>query len=166
MECILRDLPTWRSIQSLWLQAHLGLGCMGTSAGEDLPLARCPTKALDRRQEAQTRFGRDRALLPVRPGTRDHRSHNSFLLVLPSGMVAHPRTSWRGHFQDRRRLHAIMVDLLAQTVDGRQEAGSRLPICTCGMGTLEGEEREVLSQRLIIGSAVARPHQAIGGPVD
>jgi hypothetical protein len=34
------------------------------------------------------------------------------------------------------------------------------------MGTLEGEEREVLSRRLIIGSAVARPHQVIGGPVD
>jgi hypothetical protein len=63
-------------------------------------------------------------------------------------------------------LLAQMVDLLAQMVDGRQEPGSRLSICTCGMGTLEGEEREVLPRWLIIGLAATWPHQAIGGPVD
>jgi hypothetical protein len=34
----------------------------------------------------------------------------------------------------------------------------------CGMGTLEGEEREVLPRWLIIGSAATWPHQAIGRP--
>jgi len=50
MECTLRDPPTWRSIQPLtpylYLQAHLGY--MGTSMGEDLPLACCPTTDMRR----------------------------------------------------------------------------------------------------------------------
>jgi hypothetical protein len=49
---------------------------------------------------------------------------------------------------------------------GDKRRGSRLSICTCGMGTLEGEEREVLPRWLIIGLAATWPHQAIGGPVD
>jgi hypothetical protein len=59
-----------------------------------------------------------------------------------------------------------MVECMKSTLAERQEERSGLSLRACGLGALEGEEREMLSPSLVHGNVDPHTHQAHCGPVD
>jgi hypothetical protein len=59
-----------------------------------------------------------------------------------------------------------MVERMESTLAGRQEERSGLSLRACGLGALEGEEREMLSPSLVHGNADPHAHQVHRRPVD
>jgi hypothetical protein len=93
----LRNATRWRNKIP---RTQTDLENMGSSKGQDLPVACVPLETLDVRPKEKARTGRKGLLLPMRPRTRVNRPHHSHmsvhLVAMPTHTLERRTSGWLG----------------------------------------------------------------------